>query len=72
LGFDSFVQVGALKGRVLYKGTLDALRGITKERGLKGLYRGLGPSCLKLMPATSLSFMCYEALKHTLLEEELV
>jgi hypothetical protein len=72
LGFDSFVQVGALKGRVVYKGTLDALRGIAKERGLKGLYRGLGPSCLKLMPAAGLSFMCYEALKHTLLEEELV
>ncbi|CAM6004367.1 unnamed protein product [Sphagnum balticum] len=45
------MQVGALKGRVVYKGTLDALRGIAKERGLKGLYRGLGPSCLKLMPA---------------------
>ncbi|CAM6057289.1 unnamed protein product [Sphagnum tenellum] len=72
LGFDSFVQVGALKGRVVYKGTLDALRGIAKERGFKGLYRGLGPSCLKLVPTTGLSFMCYEALKHTLLEEELV
>jgi hypothetical protein len=72
LGFDSFVQVGALKGRVVYKGTLDALRGIAKEQGLKGLYRGLGPSCLKLMPAAGLSFMCYETLKHTLLEEELV
>jgi hypothetical protein len=51
LEFDSFVQVGALKGRVVYKGTLDALRGIA---------------------AAGLSFMCYEALKHTLLEEELV
>ncbi len=56
----------------MYKGTLDALRGIAKERGLKGLYRGLGPNCLKLMPVAGLSFMCYEALKHTLLEEELV
>ncbi|CAK9273118.1 unnamed protein product [Sphagnum jensenii] len=66
------MQVGALKGRVVYKGTLDALRGIVKERGIKGLYIGLGPSCLKLMPAAGLSFMCYEALKRILLEEEQV
>ncbi|CAM6075325.1 unnamed protein product [Sphagnum tenellum] len=45
------LEVGALKGRVVYKGTLDALRGIAEERGLKGLYKGLGPSCFKLMPA---------------------
>ncbi len=70
--FTVVVQVGALKGRVVYKGTLDALRGIVKERGLKGLYIGLGPSCLKLMPAAGLSFMCYEALKRILLEEEQV
>lgn len=64
------MQVGAIKGRVVYSSTLDALRGIVKERGISGLYRGLGPSCLKLVPAAGLSFMCYEALKRILLEEE--
>lgn len=54
----------------MYSSTLDALRGIVKERGISGLYRGLGPSCLKLVPAAGLSFMCYEALKRILLEEE--
>ncbi|CAK9261911.1 unnamed protein product [Sphagnum jensenii] len=53
------MQVGALKGRVVYKGTLDALRGIAKERGLKGLYRGLGPSCLKLMPAVAMTLTTF-------------
>jgi solute carrier family 25 phosphate transporter 23/24/25/41 len=64
------VQVGAIKGRVVYTSTLDALQGIAKERGIQGLYRGLGPSCLKLVPAAGLSFMCYEALKRILLEED--
>jgi hypothetical protein len=64
------MQVGAIKGRVVYSSTLDALRGIAKERGIRGLYVGLGPSCLKLVPAAGLSFMCYEALKRILLEED--
>lgn len=64
------MQVGALKGRIVYSSTLDALRGIAKERGIRGLYVGLGPSCLKLVPAAGLSFMCYEALKRMLLEED--
>jgi len=64
------VQVGAIKGRVVYSSTLDALQGIAKERGIRGLYAGLGPSCLKLVPAAGLSFMCYEALKRILLEED--
>eukprot|EP00850_Spirogloea_muscicola_P015902 SM000125S26107 [mRNA] locus=s125:328109:338942:- [translate_table: standard] len=63
-------QVGALQGRVVYKSTLDALACISREQGLQGLYRGLGPSCLKLMPAAGIFFMCYEALKAVALEEE--
>ncbi|CAM6058175.1 unnamed protein product [Sphagnum tenellum] len=53
------MQVGALKGRVVYKGTLYALRGIAKERGLKGLYRGLGPRCLKLMPTAAMTLTAF-------------
>eukprot|EP00897_Mesotaenium_endlicherianum_P006833 jgi/Mesen1/6178/ME000032S05466 len=64
------MQVGALQGRVVYKGTLHALSSILKEQGIGGLYRGLGPSCIKLMPAAGISFMCYEALKQILIEEE--
>lgn len=63
------MQVGALKGRIVYKGTLDALACIFREQGIQGLYRGLGPSCLKLVPAAGLSFMTYEYLKRTIVEE---
>uniref|UniRef100_A0A7N2QXP9 Uncharacterized protein n=1 Tax=Quercus lobata TaxID=97700 RepID=A0A7N2QXP9_QUELO len=34
------------------------------------LYRGLGPSCVKLAPAAGISFMCYEACKRILVEKE--
>lgn len=64
------MQVGALKGRVVYKGTIDCLQSILREQGVKGLYRGLGPSCIKLMPAAGISFMCYEALKRILIDED--
>jgi len=34
-----------------------------------GLYKGLVPSCIKLMPAAGIStFMCYEALKKLLID----
>eukprot|EP00271_Cylindrocystis_brebissonii_P014375 TRINITY_DN35718_c0_g1_i1.p1 TRINITY_DN35718_c0_g1~~TRINITY_DN35718_c0_g1_i1.p1 ORF type:complete len:493 (+),score=96.37 TRINITY_DN35718_c0_g1_i1:255-1733(+) len=64
------MQVGALSGRVVYKGTLDALFSIFKAQGVAGLYRGLFPSCVKLMPAAGISFMCYEAFKQLLIEED--
>ncbi|CAI5965872.1 unnamed protein product [Closterium sp. NIES-64] len=66
------MQVGALKGRVVYKGTLDCIQRIVQEQGIQGLYRGLVPSCVKLMPAAGISFMCYEALKHVFVEDDKV
>lgn len=41
-----------------------------KEQGPGGLYRGLGASCIKIIPAAGISFMCYEACKRVLIEEE--
>eukprot|EP00475_Leptophrys_vorax_P027486 TRINITY_DN3918_c0_g1_i1.p1 TRINITY_DN3918_c0_g1~~TRINITY_DN3918_c0_g1_i1.p1 ORF type:complete len:379 (+),score=2.53 TRINITY_DN3918_c0_g1_i1:549-1685(+) len=65
------MQMGALNGRATaYKGMLHCMECIVKEEGVKGLYRGLVPSCVKLMPAAGISFMCYEALKRVLMEEE--
>ncbi|CAI5458751.1 unnamed protein product [Closterium sp. Yama58-4] len=64
------MQVGALKGRVVYKGTLDCIQRIVQEQGIQGLYRGLVPSCVKLMPAAGISFMCYEALKHVFVDDD--
>ncbi|KAL1552284.1 Adenine nucleotide transporter bt1, chloroplastic/mitochondrial [Salvia divinorum] len=64
------MQVGAVSGRHVYKNVLHALASILEREGLEGLYRGLGPSCLKLVPAAGISFMCYEACKKILVEKE--
>ncbi|XP_068648515.1 adenine nucleotide transporter BT1, chloroplastic/mitochondrial-like [Aristolochia californica] len=64
------MQVGAISGRQVYKNMLHALISILEQEGLPGLYRGLGPSCMKLVPAAGISFMCYEACKKILVEKE--
>ncbi|CAO2820735.1 unnamed protein product [Amaranthus hypochondriacus] len=64
------MQVGAVSGRQVYKNVLHALGSILEQEGMQGLYRGLGPSCVKLVPAAGISFMCYEACKRILVENE--
>ncbi|KAF3453680.1 hypothetical protein FNV43_RR04121 [Rhamnella rubrinervis] len=63
------MQAGAFNGRQ-YKNMLHALVSILERDGVLGLYRGLGPSYLKLVPAAGISFMCYEACKKILIEKE--
>ncbi|XP_039126421.1 adenine nucleotide transporter BT1, chloroplastic/mitochondrial-like [Dioscorea cayenensis subsp. rotundata] len=64
------MQVGAVGGRQVYKNMLHALLGILEKEGIGGLYKGLGPSCMKLVPAAGISFMCYEACKKVLIDKE--
>ncbi|XP_073130423.1 adenine nucleotide transporter BT1, chloroplastic/mitochondrial [Henckelia pumila] len=64
------MQVGAVSGRQVYRNVLHALASILEREGIQGLYKGLGPSCLKLVPAAGISFMCYEACKRILVEKE--
>ncbi|XP_062217618.1 adenine nucleotide transporter BT1, chloroplastic/amyloplastic/mitochondrial-like [Phragmites australis] len=64
------MQVGALGGRQVYRNVLHAMYCIVRKEGVGGLYRGLGPSCIKLMPAAGISFMCYEACKKILVDRE--
>ncbi|XWS72909.1 hypothetical protein CRYUN_Cryun02cG0079900 [Craigia yunnanensis] len=63
------MQAGAINGRQ-YQNMLHALTSILEKEGIPGLYRGLGPSCMKLVPAAGISFMCYEACKRILAEKE--
>lgn len=63
------MQAGAINGRV-YDNMLHALLTILEKEGVQGLYRGLGPSCVKIVPAAGISFMCYEACKKILVEKE--
>lgn len=64
------MQVGAVGGRQVYQNVLHAIYCILKKEGAGGLYRGLGPSCIKLMPAAGIAFMCYEACKKILVDKE--
>ncbi|XP_022755123.1 adenine nucleotide transporter BT1, chloroplastic/mitochondrial-like [Durio zibethinus] len=63
------MQAGAINGRQ-YQNMLHALTSILEKEGIWGLYRGLGPSCMKLVPAAGISFMCYEACKRILAGKE--
>ncbi|KAL6215124.1 hypothetical protein ACLB2K_014555 [Fragaria x ananassa] len=63
------MQVGAMGGRQ-YNDVFHALTSILEHEGIAGLYRGLGPSCMKLVPAAGISFMCYEAMKKILVEDD--
>ncbi|XP_014498395.1 adenine nucleotide transporter BT1, chloroplastic/mitochondrial [Vigna radiata var. radiata] len=64
------MQLGTLSGRQVYKNMFHALACILEQEGIQGLYRGLVPSCMKLIPAAGISFMCYEACKRIFLEDD--
>lgn len=64
------MQVGAVGGRQVYNNMLHALLSILEKEGVGGLYKGLGTSCMKLVPAAGISFMCYEACKKILIDKE--
>ena len=49
-----------------YKGTLISLRRIWTEEGLRGLYRGLGPTLLGYLPTFSIYFPAYHNYKYYL------
>lgn len=56
------ISMGSKNNTVHYKGTIDALRRITKEEGISGLYSGLGPSLFGVMHVV-IQFPLYESLK---------
>lgn len=64
------MQLGAVSGRVIYRDVFHALTSILEQQGPAGLYRGLGASCFKLIPAAGISFMCYEGMKQILIDDE--
>nr|GMC53927.1 probable mitochondrial adenine nucleotide transporter BTL1 [Ipomoea batatas] len=63
------LMVGALQGKCPPH-MAAALSEIVREQGVKGLYRGWGASCLKVMPSSGITWMFYEAWKDILLREQ--
>ncbi|ONK68118.1 uncharacterized protein A4U43_C05F7630 [Asparagus officinalis] len=60
------LMVGSLQGKCPPH-MVAALSEVIKERGILGLYRGWGASCLKVMPSSGITWMFYEAWKDILL-----
>lgn len=53
----------AKPGEILYKGTIGTLSRIWNEEGIRGLYRGLGPTILGYLPTWAIYFTTYDYCK---------
>ncbi|KAL5559457.1 hypothetical protein UlMin_035668 [Ulmus minor] len=74
-------QVGDTKGQfnyttkgfsaqaAAYKGIKDVLLSVYREAGMRGLYRGVGPTLVGMLPYAGLKFYIYEELKSHVPEE---
>ena len=61
------LQAQGMKGRpVVYSGMMDCFQQTIRADGFFGLYRGLLPNFLKALPAISVSYAVYEAVKERL------
>jgi len=41
-------------------------QGIISAEGIRGLYRGIAPNFMKVLPAVSISYVVYEKMKQNL------
>ncbi|CAI5980625.1 unnamed protein product [Closterium sp. NIES-64] len=56
-------------GHLEYNSLRHAMRGILRKEGVRGLYRGVLPSLIELVPATAIGFMVYEMGKRVMVAE---
>lgn len=50
-----------------YRGLAEVVAALWKYEGLKGFYKGLLPSLVRVVPATMITFVTYENISHFLL-----
>lgn len=43
---------------------VDVFAKTVKKEGLSGLYKGMGPNLLKVVPAVGISYVVYESVKN--------
>ena len=55
-----------MEGHEKYNGVIDCFKTILAKEGPKGLFKGLVPCYLKVIPATAILFMTNERLKKML------
>ena len=56
------LQASGMPGAPKYTGAFDCFRQTVRARGVAGLYLGLVPNLLKVLPSTSISYAVFDAL----------
>jgi solute carrier family 25 phosphate transporter 23/24/25/41 len=65
-----FQVQGSGSGQSYKKGTLSTIAQIYREEGYKGLFRGNGINCIRIVPYTAIQYSVYENLKQILTNGE--
>ncbi|KAI3806944.1 hypothetical protein L1987_22862 [Smallanthus sonchifolius] len=60
------MQAHRAGGAAAYNGMTDVFMKTYQNEGARGFYKGLFPNLLKVIPAASITYMAYEAMKNTL------
>ncbi|PWA73708.1 Calcium-binding EF-hand [Artemisia annua] len=60
------MQAQTPAGGTVYKGMSDVFMKTYQKEGVRGFYKGLLPNLLKVVPAASITYLVYEAMKNTL------
>ncbi|XP_020241817.1 mitochondrial substrate carrier family protein B-like isoform X2 [Asparagus officinalis] len=56
-------RLAAQTKKIYYRGISHALYSISRDEGIRGLYKGLGPTLLGVGPSIAISFSVYETLR---------
>lgn len=64
------IQASGLPGAPVYSGPMDALTKTLRAEGWRGLFRGITPNILKVVPAGALSAASYSAMSDRLKKRE--
>jgi len=55
----------SLRGKNEFQTMKNTFMGIIRDHGVGGLYRGIIPNMMKVVPACSISYMVYEQARNT-------
>ena len=58
------LQLSGMEGAVEYRGVRDCVAETLRRDGWRGLYRGIVPNLIKVMPSASISYTVYDLLKN--------
>jgi len=56
---------------IVYRGVIDVIVQIWRKEGVDGFYKGLGPSIIRVLPSTWVTFLVYENVKMHLSERSI-